>query len=266
VAIHAKGRIMGIRFPNESNEYRAARDRLLKKEIELRRAMEAVADERRALPPGPLVRQDYVFDGLGPDGRPAKVRLSELFAPGTDTLFVYNYMFPRMSADPRPKPTTGKTARLEKEETPCPSCTAFIDGIDGTAPHLEAAGFNLVIVAKTTLDRLTDFARERGWKNLRLLSAADNGFKEDYHSQKDGESEPMMSVFVKGADGIRHFWSSEMNFEKPDPGQDSCHNGTVEMLWNFMDLTPRGRPANWREGVDDHGPAEAKPETIAAWG
>ena len=43
---------MSITFPGESAEYRAARDRLLEQEIELRRAMEAVAAARRELPPG----------------------------------------------------------------------------------------------------------------------------------------------------------------------------------------------------------------------
>jgi predicted dithiol-disulfide oxidoreductase (DUF899 family) len=43
---------MAVAFPRESAEYRAARDRLLAQEIELRRATEAVAAARRALPPG----------------------------------------------------------------------------------------------------------------------------------------------------------------------------------------------------------------------
>src|SRR5436190_16741294 len=42
---------MDVAFPGESPEYRAARDRLLEQEIELRRAMEAVAAARRTLPP-----------------------------------------------------------------------------------------------------------------------------------------------------------------------------------------------------------------------
>ena len=39
-------------FPNETPEYRAARDALLASEIALRRQMEAVAAQLRALPPG----------------------------------------------------------------------------------------------------------------------------------------------------------------------------------------------------------------------
>lgn len=67
---------MGIRFPGESAAYRAARDRLLEQEIELRRAMEAVAVARRGLPPGGMVPDDYAFQGRGMDGDPVDVRLS----------------------------------------------------------------------------------------------------------------------------------------------------------------------------------------------
>ena len=51
------------RFPNEDGEYRQARDALLAEEIELKRHMERVAAQRRALPPGGLVPEDYVFEG-----------------------------------------------------------------------------------------------------------------------------------------------------------------------------------------------------------
>lgn len=46
---------MAVAFPGESAEYRAARNRLLDQEIELRRAMEAVATAQRRLPAGGLV-------------------------------------------------------------------------------------------------------------------------------------------------------------------------------------------------------------------
>jgi predicted dithiol-disulfide oxidoreductase (DUF899 family) len=51
----------GARFPNESNQYRQARDALLAEEIELRRHIERVAEQRRALPPGGEVTKDYRF-------------------------------------------------------------------------------------------------------------------------------------------------------------------------------------------------------------
>ena len=66
-------------FPNESAEYREARNALLDAEIALRRQTEAVAEMRRALPPGGEVPEDFVFERIGADFRPESVRLSELF-------------------------------------------------------------------------------------------------------------------------------------------------------------------------------------------
>jgi hypothetical protein len=67
-----------MRFPNESGEYRDARDELLIAERELRRHTERVAAQRRALPLGGDVRQDYVFDEIT-DGTRTRVTLSDLF-------------------------------------------------------------------------------------------------------------------------------------------------------------------------------------------
>ena len=234
--------------PGESAEYRAARDELLKKEIEERRVMAAVAEARRKLPKGGKAPQDYVFDGLSADGKPAKIKLSELFAPNKNSLVIYNFMFPRSRKDVRPGVSDGATAKLPREDQPCPSCVAFIDQLDGAAKHFEAAGFNFAIIAKTPLDRLMAFARERGWKNVRLLSSAENSFKRDYHAETaEGDQLPMMMVFKRDGDTIRHFWSSEMMFAPADPGQDPRHTGTLEPLWRLMDLTPEGRPAKWDE-------------------
>lgn len=238
---------MSITFPGESPEYRAARDRLLAEEIDLRRVMEAVAVARRELPPGGLVPEDYVFDGLGPDGAPAKLRLSELFAPGKDSLVIYNFMFPRHPEDDRPGPAAGSTARLKREDGPCPSCVAFLDQLDGAAKHVQQQ-INFAVIANAPLDHLTAFAKERGWRNLRLLSSGGNSFKHDYHAETpEGYQMPMMTVFHRDGSGIRHCWSSEMLYKDPDPGQDPRHCGTLETLWNLMDLTPEGRPSNWNE-------------------
>jgi predicted dithiol-disulfide oxidoreductase (DUF899 family) len=254
-----------MNFPNESLEYRAARDRLLEKEIELRRQMEAVAEERRKLPPGGKLKEDYVFDGLGADGKPARIRFSELFSPGRDTLILYNMMFPRYPTDPRPKPVEGAFASLPREDSPCPSCTALVNQWDGAAPHLEAAGFNFVIVANAPLERLLTFARERGWRHLRFLSSAGNSFKRDYHGEDEkGHQVPLLQVFHRTEGAIRHFWSSELHFAEPEPGQDERAFGTVEPVWIFIVLTPDGRRSDWNVGLNDRGPKEAKPALIAA--
>jgi predicted dithiol-disulfide oxidoreductase (DUF899 family) len=223
---------MGVTFPGESQEYRAARNRLLEQEIELRRATEAVAAARRELPPGGVVPEDYVFEGEGASA----VKLSDLFAPGTDSLVIYSFMFPRDPGDDRPGPRTG----------PCPSCVAFLDQLDGAAEHA-AQNVNLAVVAKAPVAPVLEFARERGWRRLRLLSSAGNAYNRDYHGETaEGAQRPMLNVFHRDGDTIRHFWSSELFYAPSEPGQDPRHVGTLEPLWNLFDLTPEGRPA-WDE-------------------
>jgi predicted dithiol-disulfide oxidoreductase (DUF899 family) len=235
---------MGIRFPNETTEYRVARNRLLQRELDLRRQMEEVAAELRRLPDGGEVPEDYVFQRMGAGGAPEAVRMSELFR-GLDTLMIYHYMFPRHSQDERPGPPTGPMAALPLAEGPCPSCTALIDMWEGTMPHFEGLGGNLVIVARAPIEQVAAFAGDRGWKNTTLLSAAGSQFRKDYGGDDaDGEPVPIMTVFKRDAAGrIRLHWASELIYEPPDPGQDMRHLGTVEPLWTLFDLTPRGRPA-----------------------
>jgi predicted dithiol-disulfide oxidoreductase (DUF899 family) len=238
---------MGIAFPGESPEYRAARDRLLQEEIELRRVMEAVAASRRQLPPGGVIPEDYVFPGRGEDGRATDVRLSELFAPGKGSLAIYSFMFPRDPGDDSPGPASGETARLPLAEGPCPTCTAFLDQIDGAAEHA-SQHVNLAVVAKAPLPRVLTFAQERGWRRLRLLSSAANTYNRDYHAETaEGAQRPMLNVFHRDGETIRHFWGSELFYAQSEPGEDPRHVGTLEPLWNLFDLTPEGRPADWYE-------------------
>jgi predicted dithiol-disulfide oxidoreductase (DUF899 family) len=238
---------MGIRLPGESPEYRAARDRLLEREIELRRAIEQVAAERRQLPPGGPVNLDYVFQGAAADGAPTDVRLSELFEPGKDSLVIYSFMFPRDPDDQTPGPRGGETGQLALAEGPCPSCTALLDQLDGAAEHA-SQHLNLAVVAKAPLPRVLTFARERGWRRLRLLSSAHNTYNADYFAQtRDGVQRPMLTVFHRDGEEIRHVWSSELLYAPPDPGQEPRHVGTLEPLWNLFDLTPEGRPVGWAE-------------------
>jgi predicted dithiol-disulfide oxidoreductase (DUF899 family) len=242
-----EGRIVTIAFPGESADYRAARDRLLEQEIELRRQTEAVAASRRALPPGGPVPEDYVFEGAGADGGPTDVKLSELFEPGKTSLVVYSFMFPRDPADTSPGPAVGRTALLPLEQGPCSSCTALLDQLDGAAEHVRQH-INFVVVAKTSLQRLLTFADERGWRRLRLLSCASNTYSRDYHGETaETFQRPMLNVFHRAPDVIRHFWASELLYARTDGDQDPRHAGTIEPLWNLFDLTPDGRPSDWYE-------------------
>jgi predicted dithiol-disulfide oxidoreductase (DUF899 family) len=238
---------MGIAIPGESAEYRAARDRLLDQEIELRRAMEAVAAARRELPPGGAVPEDYAFQGVGADGAPTEVRLSELFAPGKDSLVMYSFMFPRDPGDERPGPAGGQTALLPLAESPCPSCVALLDQLDGAVEHA-SEHLNFAVVAKSPLPRILGFAEERGWRRLRFLSSATNSYNRDYLAETaEGAQRPMLTVFHRDRDAIRHFWSSELFYAPVDPGQDPRHVGTLEPVWSLFDLTPEGRPLAWDE-------------------
>jgi predicted dithiol-disulfide oxidoreductase (DUF899 family) len=232
---------MAITFPGETPEYRAARDALLNREVELRRAIEDVAVARRALPPGGPVPEDYVFDS-----RDGEIRLSELFGPGKDSLAIYSFMFPRHSSDDRPGPATGKSASLPLDEAPCPSCVALLDQLDGAAEHL-AQNMNFAVVARSPIERVLAFADERGWRRLTLLSSQNNSYNRDYLAETaDGEQQPMLNVFQRDGDAIRHFWGSELFFAPTEPGQETRHVGELEPLWNMFDFTPEGRP-NWDE-------------------
>jgi predicted dithiol-disulfide oxidoreductase (DUF899 family) len=227
----------GIRFPSESEEYRRERNRLLEAETELRRMVERVAAQRRALPPGGALPEDYVFEEAG-DG---EVRFSELFEAGKDTLVTYSFMFPRHSGDDRPGPAGGETARLPLAETPCASCTSILDSLDGAAPHLTQRT-NLAVVAKSDPDRIRSFADDRGWRHLRLLSSRKSAFNRDYHAESpEGEQLPMLHVFIRDGDWFRHTWSSELMYAGGDEGEETRHIDSIWPLWNVLDVTPEGR-------------------------
>jgi predicted dithiol-disulfide oxidoreductase (DUF899 family) len=227
-----------VGFPGESDEYRRERSRLLEAEIELRQAIERVAAQRRALPLGGTVPDDYCFEAADGGG---EVRFSELFSPGKDTLVIYSFMFPRYSGDTRPAAAQGETAEWPLAETPCPSCTSILDGLDGAAPHL-AQRVNLAVVAKSAPDRIGEFARERGWRNLRLLSSRHNAYNRDYHAETaDGEQLPILNVFAREAERIRHFWATELLFAKGPRGEETRHVDLIWPIWHMLDMTPAGR-------------------------
>jgi predicted dithiol-disulfide oxidoreductase (DUF899 family) len=220
-----------VRFPNENESYRKARNELLEAEIALRRNIEAVAALRRKLPSGGLLKQDYVFEEgaskLGDPPSSRKVHFSELFQTGKDTLAIYSYMYgPNMKA-------------------PCVSCTSILDGLNGTSPHVTQR-INFVVVAKSPLERIRDVARERGWNNLRLLSSANNTYNQDYHGEDaKGDQRPSLNIFTRQDGGIHHFYHTELLFAPTEPGQNGRHVDMIWPLWNLFDFTPEGRGTDW---------------------
>ena len=208
--------MMAVRYPNESSEYRAARDALLEEEKALIEQVRAVAAQRRALPPGGLVPEDYVFVGANDDTLGRDLRLSELFGD-KDTLLLYSYMY---------GPNWDK---------PCLSCTSLVDGYDRAAPSvMHDAAF--VVVTAATHNQLNAWAQHRGWQNIQLVSAEKTNYLRDYHCQTGDDDKsllPVMHVFTRDDDGTRHFYGTEMQGNSVD---------MVWVYWNLMDLTPRGRP------------------------
>jgi predicted dithiol-disulfide oxidoreductase (DUF899 family) len=220
-----------IRFPGESHQYRDARNQLLEAEMTLRRNIEDVAMLRRALPLGGPLKEDYVFEEGAADindtATVRKTRLSELFSPGKDTLVIYSYMFgPQMPA-------------------PCVSCTSILDGLNGSAPHVRQR-VNFAVVAKSPIARIRETARGRGWRNLRLLSSANNTYNLDYHGETDkGDQLPSLNVFVRREGRIHHFYHSELLFAPQEPGMDGRHVDSIWPIWNLFDFTPEGRGTDW---------------------
>jgi len=211
----------GVSFPNETRQYRTARKKLLGAELTLRRQVEKVAALRRKLPVGGDVPQDYVFTSQqGP------LKLSELFERG-NTLVAYSFMYgPQM-------------------KNACPMCTSMLDALEGNAQHL-AQRTSLVVIAKSPIERIVEYARGRGWRNLRLLSSAGTSYNRDYHGENEkGAQLPMMNVFVKRDGKVRHFYGTELLYAPEDKGQNARHIDLMWPLWNVLDLTPEGRGSDW---------------------
>src|SRR5437868_4189271 len=185
-----------VRFPNESEAYRRARNALLAEEIELRRHIERVAAQRRALPPGGLVPTDYAFDS-----EQGRVSFSQMFGRH-DTLVIYNWMYG------------------PKRKRSCPMCTSLLSALDGEIPDIEQR-IAFAAVARSPIERLSAFKKERGWRHLRVYSSAPNTYNQDYMDE-DPESgdNAGFNVFTRSGGVIRHFWGDEMGMETADPGQD----------------------------------------------
>ena len=209
------------RFPGENSRYREARNALLAQEIELRRQIERVAAERRALPPGGVVPTDYLFDS---EHGPAT--LSRMFGDH-DTLVTYNWMFGPM------------------RERPCPMCTSLLSALNGEMPDiLQRVAF--AVIARAPVERMVAFKNERDWRHLRLYSSGGNRFNRDYADEDpEGDDNPAFNVFVRSDDGVRHFWGDEMGPQTADPGQDPRGAPDPMPLWTILDMTPGGRGTDW---------------------
>lgn len=208
------------RWPGEDAAYRQARTDLLAEEVALRRQIQRVAEQRRALPPGP-VAGDYRF--LDEQGR--EIGLVDLFGEH-DTLFTYLWMYG------------------PERERPCPMCTSFVGSLDIPAPDIEQR-LSIAIIGRSPVARQLAFARERGWRNLKFYQAIGEDFARDYNWVVDGDEGAGVLVWTRDGDAARLFWAAEGGFETADPGFDPHLAPDPTPLWNVLDLTPAGRGADW---------------------
>jgi len=211
-------------FPNESAAYRAARNALLEEEIELRRHVERVAAQRRALPQGGEIPQDFEFvSEAGP------VRLSSLFGD-KDTLMVYSMMFGA------------------ERKGPCPSCTSFLSSWNGTAFNLRERTA-IVVTARSPIERLVEYKQQRGFAYLPFVSDASGDYTRTYVNPEDADV-PGFSVFTRSNGTVYHFYSGELSGAMADPGQDPRGAPDLDPLWLMLDVTPEGRGTNWYPKLD----------------
>ena len=212
-------------YPNDSAEYRSARQALLTEEIELRRHIARVAAQRRQLPPGGEAR-DYAFvDAAG-----ATVSLADMFG-NHETLVTYFWMYG------------------PERERPCPMCTSLLGSFDIPARDL-LQRVALAVIGRSPVSRQLAFARERGWRNLQFFQCVGDDFPRDYRGlAADGSEWPALDVWVRDGKAVRHFWAGE-SAGTQDPGQDPHGAPDPTPLWTLLDLTPEGRGTDWYPKLD----------------
>lgn len=209
--------------PGETPDYSRARTALLADEIALQRQIDAVAEKRRQLPPGPVIDKDYRF--LDMNG--ADVGLADLFGE-LDTLVAYFWMYG------------------PERERPCPMCTNLLGPLDANAQDLEQR-VALVVIGRSKVERQLAFAQERGWAHLKFVQTKSDEFPLDFGGLDPvkGWEYPVMMVFRKDGETIRLFWKGEMTSAMADEGKDPRGGPDLATVWPVLDLTPEGRGDKW---------------------
>lgn len=214
----------GFRFPGESADYRLARAAQLAEEIELRRHIERLAEQSRALPEGSVVPKDY--QSVGEGGPTSFADLSG----DKQTLAIYRWMFG------------------PKRARPCPMCSSLLAASDGETLDVDQR-IALVVTAHSPIERMVAFKQERGRQHLRLFSDLTGDFTRDYVSAEDDDV-PGFNVFTRREVTIHHVWSAEMSGTTADPTPDPRGAPDFMPLWNTLDSTPEGRGTDWYPTLD----------------
>lgn len=211
-------------FAGASPEYSAARQALLASEVDLQRRIDAVSEQRRALPDGPVIDQDFRFN----DVNGGEVGLADLFGDH-DTLVTYFWMYGPQRA------------------RPCPMCTNLLGPLDANAKDIEQR-VALVVLGRSSVERQLAFAAERGWHALKFAQTVGDDYALAFGGldPENGDEWASFVVFKKDQKGVvRLFWKAGMTAEMADSGKDPRGGPDFAILWPVLDLTPAGRGDKW---------------------
>jgi len=207
-----------------SEEWIAARERLLEREKEFTRLRDELTAERLALP-WERVAKTYVFDG--PEG---KETLEELFA-GRSQLIVTHFMFG------------------PDWEQGCVGCSFGMDHLDPIIDHLAQKDVTCVAVSRAPWAKIAPFKQRMGWR-IKWVSSAGNDFNYDFHVSftpaevARGEAYYNYAVRAIGSDEL----SGRSVFYRNDAGEifhtySSFGRGGEDILstYRYLDVVPKGR-------------------------
>lgn len=208
-----------------SDQWLAARKKLLQKEKEYSRLREELTQERRKLP-WECVEKKYLFDA--PKGQ---LSLADLFG-GRSQLLVYHFMFG------------------PDWEEGCKACSLLADHYDPILIHLGQRDVSLVTVSRAPLATLEAYKERMGW-SFPWVSSAGNDFNWDYQvsfTQEDVDASQVNYNYQEGA----NFPSTEApgisTFFKDEDGTvyhtySAFARGLENFLgvYNFLDIVPKGR-------------------------
>lgn len=226
-------------------EWLEARKALLKREKEMTRLRDKIAEERRALP-WVKIDKEYAFDTAG-----GRKTLAELFG-NNDQLVIYHFM---MAPD---------------WEAGCSGCSFLADHLDSANQHIKHHDVTLMAVSRAPLDKIQAYKKRMGW-DFDWASSNGSDFNYDFHvsftkdqvksgnviynyqkAEDPGEDMPGFSVFYKNENGeVFHTYSS-------------YGRGNEEVIGAYMllDMAPLGRneesSMDWMRRHDEYDSAAAR--------
>lgn len=206
-------------------EWTVARRKLLKKELELTRKLDALREERRNLP-WVRIEKDYVFDG--PQGR---CTLADLFG-GRSQLAIYHFMLAPGS------------------DHICGGCAFTVDHVDAARRHFEQADLAFAAVSRAPASRIEQVRTRMGW-TFTWVSSGDSDFNYDFKvsfTEEDLAGGKATYNFGKTSMTKAHDMFGVSVFARDESGAifhsySTYHRGTELLMgaFNWLDLAPKGR-------------------------